>query len=102
MVITLWLLPDGRTTLLREIGINVYVLIVGIGSLFICYGLWRRRAWARKWSYIIASAIIGQVLIYMLCYEIFEIQLLIIILLAAVFMIYLITSSAKEYLTMAM
>ncbi|MGC1122615.1 MAG: DPP IV N-terminal domain-containing protein [Candidatus Methanofastidiosia archaeon] len=96
-----WLLPDGRTTPIREIGINVYILIVGIGSLFVCYGLWKRRHWAKKWSYGVGFAIIGQVIIYILNYKIFEIQLLIIILLVVIFMIYLSTPSTKKYFMMS-
>lgn len=96
-----WLLPDGRTTPIREIGINAYTLIVGIGSLFICYGLWKKKHWAREWSYGVGFAIIGQVIIYMLNYETFEIQLLIIILLVVIFMIYLSTPGARKYFVMS-
>lgn len=92
-----WLLPHGRTGLLIEISISAYSLIVGVGSLIVTYGLWKKRYWAKKWSYGIGFAIIGQIVISGLRYRAFDIGSAVVIFLAVVFMIYIAMGAEKYF-----
>ena len=93
-----WLLPHGRLGLFLEITVTIYILVVGIGSLSLGYGLWKRKLWAREWSYRIAFSIIGQVLIYWGYYRVLLIEGSIIVLLLIIFMIYIGKPGVKAYL----
>ena len=93
-----WLLPHGRLGLFIEISVTVYILIVGIGSLSVGYGLLKRKIWAREWSHRIVFLIAGQVLIYWGYYRVLLIEGSIIMLLLIIFMIYIGKPNVKAYL----
>jgi hypothetical protein len=61
-----WMLPHGRMGLYIEVLYSLYNLVVGILSVSVGYGMWKRKSWLKRWISITIMGIIGQMLIFIL------------------------------------